>query len=135
VLMRETSGRIGSRKEIHKLQIAGARTVLHASQSRNAQDHIYCIPTAGSRTQDLLVCSLLVCRESDCLDCVTTTLQASTAENSHYTTMWPTSANPVNRRVKKAVHQGTLLQKDVMCSLSPRKRPHAMRNTPDAEEA
>jgi hypothetical protein len=45
-------------------------------------------------------------RDSDGLDCVTTTLQASTAENSHYTTMCPTSANPVNQRVKKAVQQG-----------------------------
>jgi hypothetical protein len=43
VLMRETSGKIGSRRGIHKLQVAGARTVLHASQIRNAQDHLFII--------------------------------------------------------------------------------------------
>jgi hypothetical protein len=61
--------------------------------------------TIKYRTHDLLDRSLGR-RDSDGLDCVTTTLQASTAENSHYTTMCPTSANPVNQRVKKAVHQG-----------------------------
>jgi hypothetical protein len=49
VLLRETPGKIGSREGVHKLQVAGARTVLHASQIRNAQNHIFRY-TAGRAT-------------------------------------------------------------------------------------
>ena len=37
-------------KGIHKLQVAGARIVLHASQIRNAQDHTAITTTAGRTT-------------------------------------------------------------------------------------
>lgn len=87
--MCETFGEIGSRTGIAQASSRGARTVLHASQSRNAQDHI----TAEGRKTCLIDDFYWPAATAMASIALPPSFRRLLLEFSHYTTMCPTSAN------------------------------------------